>query len=44
MDPGPKSASYRDEIGLVREGMPLPTLSNVWRQSPYAPRRRTEIP
>jgi hypothetical protein len=43
MDPGPRSPSYRDEIGLVREGTPLPTLSSIWRQSPYAPRRRTTI-
>jgi len=39
MDGGPGSPSYRDEIGLVRDGMPLPVLSNVWRQSPYARRR-----
>ena len=39
MDAGPRHPSYRDEIGLVRDGMPLPVLSNVWRQSPYARRR-----
>jgi hypothetical protein len=42
MDAGPRSPSYRDEIGLVRDGAPLPVLSNVWRQSPYAPRRHID--
>ncbi len=39
MDGGLRSPSYRDEIGLVRDGVPLPVLRDVWRQSPYAARR-----
>jgi hypothetical protein len=35
MDPGFHAASHRDEIGLVREGAPLPVMSRIWD----APRR-----
>jgi len=40
MDGGARSPSYRDEIGLVREGMLLPKLLDVWRESPYTQRRQ----
>src|SRR5262249_11496735 len=40
MDGGARTPSYRDEIGLVRDGMPLPKLLDVWRESPYTQRRR----
>jgi hypothetical protein len=40
MDGGLGSPSYRDEIGLVRAGAPLPVLPSIWKASPYAPRRR----
>jgi hypothetical protein len=40
MDAGPGSPSYRDEIGLVRAGTPLPMLPSIWKASPYASPRR----
>ncbi len=39
MDGGIGSPSYRDEIGLVRAGEPLPLLPDVWRPPPLAQRR-----
>lgn len=36
MDAGMRTPSYRDEIGLVRAGTPLPSLPTVWKASPYA--------
>lgn len=36
MDAGRRTPSYRDEIGLVRDGAPLPELSRIWKRSPYA--------
>lgn len=39
MDGGEGTPSYRDEIGLVRDGAPLPVLPSVWRLSPSAHRR-----
>lgn len=36
MDAGRGTPSYRDEIGLVRDGAPLPELSRIWKRSPYA--------
>lgn len=41
MDGGLRLPSYRDEIGLVREGQPLPELPRFWKVAPYpSPRRR----
>ena len=40
MDGGLRTPSYRDEIGLVREGEPLPVLPNVWKRAPYTLPRR----
>jgi hypothetical protein len=41
MDGGVGSPSYRDEIGLVRAGAPLPALPATWGgPPPYAMRRR----
>lgn len=40
MDAGLRAPSYRDEIGLVREGEPLPVLPNAWKRAPYALPRR----
>ncbi len=39
LDGGPGGSSYRDEIGLVRAGTPLPRMIDAWRASPYVPRR-----
>lgn len=36
MDGGLGSPSYRDEIGLVRAGQPLPDLPKYWTVAPYA--------
>lgn len=38
-DGGARLQSWRDEIGLVRAGMPLPVLDRYWRVAPYAQRR-----
>ena len=38
-DGGARLPSWRDEIGLVRAGEPLPVLDRYWRVAPYAPRR-----
>lgn len=35
MDGGARLPSYRDEIGLVREGQPLPELPRFWKAAPY---------
>ncbi|MEB2284286.1 MAG: hypothetical protein OZ922_06390 [Myxococcales bacterium] len=40
MDPGARTSSYRDEIGLVRAGEPLPKLPRTWKAAPYAAPRR----
>lgn len=40
MDGGRNAPSYRDEIGLVRDGRPLPELSRIWKRAPYAAPRR----
>ncbi len=40
LDAGARSPSWRDEIGLVRAGMPFPSLPPQWSLSPFAPRRR----
>lgn len=40
LDAGARSPSWRDEIGLVRAGTPLPSLPRQWRLSPYAAGRR----
>lgn len=39
MDGGARQPSYREEIGLVREGQPLPDLGNTWGRPPNAARR-----
>jgi hypothetical protein len=43
-DAGGRLPSWRDEVGLVREGVPLPTMPQYWRVSPYAPPRRAVAP
>ena len=40
LDAGARSPSWRDEIGLVRAGVPFPALPPQWSLSPYTPRRR----
>jgi hypothetical protein len=40
MDAGIRSASYRDEIGFVREGEPLPELADRWQVPPRSSPRR----
>ncbi len=41
MDGGARLPSYRDEIGLVREGRPLPAMPRYWKVAPYpSPVRR----
>lgn len=41
MDGGVGVPSYRDEIGLVRDGEPLPDLGGLWKVAPYPyPTRR----
>jgi hypothetical protein len=42
MDGGAKSPSYRDDIGFVREGQPLPHLRQGWR-APRPTPRPTEV-
>jgi hypothetical protein len=39
MDGGERLPSYREEIGLVRAGQPLPDLGDIWDRPP-SPRRR----
>ena len=39
MDPGVRAPSYRDEIGLVRAGQPLPKLIERWIVPTPPPRR-----
>jgi hypothetical protein len=36
MDGGARSPSYRDDIGLVRAGAPLPVLDDIWKDPPHA--------
>jgi hypothetical protein len=43
-DAGARMPSWRDEIGLTREGLPLPTMSPYWLTDPHAPRRRAVAP
>lgn len=41
MDGGARLPSYREEIGLVRAGQPLPDLPKYWKVAPYpTPARR----
>ena len=40
MDGGARSPSYRDEIGFVRAGEPLPVLPDVWSAPPQPSPRR----
>jgi hypothetical protein len=35
MDGGLTLPSYREEIGLVRAGEPLPELPRYWKAAPY---------
>jgi hypothetical protein len=39
MDGGARLPSYREDIGLVREGQTLPDLGSTWGRPPYAPHR-----
>jgi hypothetical protein len=40
MDAGAQSPSYRDEIGFVRDGQPLPVLGDRWSAPPRPSPRR----
>ena len=40
MDGGARSPSYRDEIGFVRAGQPLPVLADGWSAPPRPSPRR----
>ena len=40
MDAGARSPNYRDEIGFVREGQPLPVLGDQWKAPPRPSPRR----